>query len=135
MKKVFIDTSAWIALVNKSDKFYQKSIEVQKMLIDENYELITSDYILVEIANGLSKIKYRDTAINLVNSILTSSDVELIRINDDLFYKSWELFSSRDDKDWGFTDCSSFIVMNEYGIKEAFSADVHFKQAGFIVLL
>ncbi len=135
MNKVFIDTSAWIALVNKSDKLHQKSIEVQKKLTDESYELITSDYIIVEIANGLSKMKYRDTAIQLVNSILTSSDVELIRINDDLFYKSWELFSLRNDKERGFTDCSSFIVMNEYRINEAFTADNHFKQAGFIVLL
>jgi predicted nucleic acid-binding protein len=36
-----------------------------------------------------------------------------------------------DDKDFSFTDCVSFVVMWEMGIKEAFAFDEHFNQMGF----
>ena len=45
------------------------------------------------------------------------------------------LFSEREDKEWGLTDCVSFVVMNDRGIREALTADEHFHQAGFVSLL
>lgn len=39
------------------------------------------------------------------------------------------------DKDWSLTDCISFVVMEQHGISEALTADHHFEQAGFTVLL
>lgn len=38
------------------------------------------------------------------------------------------------DKDFSFTDCTSFIVMELLRINEAFSFDKHFDQYGFIRL-
>jgi predicted nucleic acid-binding protein len=46
-----------------------------------------------------------------------------------------ELYAARDDKDWGMTDCSSFIVMRRRGIADALTPDIHFQQAGFRSLL
>jgi hypothetical protein len=38
-------------------------------------------------------------------------------------------------KEWGLTDCLSFVVMNERGVTQALTTDEHFQQAGFKVLL
>ena len=43
-----------------------------------------------------------------------------------------DIFERYDDKDFSFTDCVSFVVMQENGIKEAFAFDEHFNQMGFI---
>jgi len=40
-----------------------------------------------------------------------------------------------DDKEWGLTDCISFIVMGDPGLTDALTADEHFEQAGFRALL
>jgi len=40
-----------------------------------------------------------------------------------------------DDKEWGMTDCISFIVMEDHGLTDALTADEHFQQAGFRALL
>ncbi len=44
-------------------------------------------------------------------------------------------YESRPDKDWSLTDCTSFIVMNEFNISNALTGDHHFEQAGFRALL
>jgi len=36
------------------------------------------------------------------------------------------------DKDFSFTDCTSFALMERLKIKTAFSFDAHFTQYGFI---
>lgn len=46
-----------------------------------------------------------------------------------------ELFESRTDKDWGLVDCTSFVIMTEQRINDAFTEDQHFVQAGFRKLL
>lgn len=39
------------------------------------------------------------------------------------------------DKEWGMTDCISFVVMQDMGIIDALTTDDHFRQAGFRALL
>lgn len=39
------------------------------------------------------------------------------------------------DKEWGLVDCASIHVAKNMGIKDIFSTDHHFEQAGFQILL
>jgi uncharacterized protein len=39
------------------------------------------------------------------------------------------------DKEWGLTDCVSFVVMQERKLTHALTTDRHFSQAGFADLL
>lgn len=43
--------------------------------------------------------------------------------------------TERPDKDWSLTDCISFLVMKDFGLTDAFTADHHFEQAGFTAWL
>ena len=52
-----------------------------------------------------------------------------------LFGAGCDLYSERPDKNWSLTDCISFVVMQQHGITEALTADHHFDQAGFTILL
>ena len=53
----------------------------------------------------------------------------------ELFDEGFDLYCRRPDKDWSLTDCVSFVVMQQRGLREAFTADRHFEQAGFVALL
>lgn len=135
MKLIFVDTSAWLALVNKSDNFHEKAKFTRDNLMKQNSKFVVTDYVIAEIGNCLSRLNFRKAGIKLIENIRESEDIEIIKIDNEIFEKAWTLYSSCKDKEWGLTDCTSFIVMNEWDITEAFSADHHFKQAGFRILL
>src|SRR5262245_60255789 len=61
--------------------------------------------------------------------------VEIVPASSQLFPAALALYRSRADKDWGLTDCASFVVMSERGLAEALTTDEHFRQAGYRVLL
>ena len=52
-----------------------------------------------------------------------------------LMNKAIRLYRERHDKEWGLTDCISFVLMAEHGLQEALTSDHHFEQAGFKILL
>ena len=74
-------------------------------------------------------------AIDTLNDLRNDDDVEILSINPMLFSKALKFYSSRMDKEWGLTDCISFVIMNERKITDALTADHHFEQAGFKALL
>ena len=53
---IFVDTSAWIALMNKDDELHLESLVLHQELMTQNHLLITTDYVLTELANGMSKV-------------------------------------------------------------------------------
>ena len=65
----------------------------------------------------------------------TDSKVEIVSLSEQLYTQAFQLYCQRLDKEWGLVDCISFILMQERGITEALTADEHFQQAGFRVLL
>jgi predicted nucleic acid-binding protein len=61
--------------------------------------------------------------------------MKVVSVDTSLLNRGLELYQSRPDKDWGLTDCISFVVMREQNLIDALTADRHFVQAGFRALL
>jgi predicted nucleic acid-binding protein len=45
------------------------------------------------------------------------------------------VYEKREDKEWGLTDCISFTVMSDHGLRDQVTGDRHFAQAGFRALM
>ena len=89
---------------------------------------------MLEIGNALAR-NFKEASIHLIEYFLTSDEVEIIPLNTQLFARAFELYRSHLDKSWGLIDCVSFVVMRDFGLSESLTADKHFEQAGFAVLL
>ena len=74
-------------------------------------------------------------AADFLKTILESGTLRLEWIDSDRFLAAAELFQRQDDKQWSFTDCVSFALMDELKIQDSFTTDHHFTQAGFNPLL
>jgi len=100
--------------------------------------ILTTDAILTEVANTFSKAAWRPMAQRLIKAVWESVEMDtaqLIHADAALWQRGWQLFLERPDKDWGLTDCISFVTMEEHGITRAFTSDHHFEQAGFVRLM
>lgn len=132
MTGTFVDTSYVVALVNPRDENHEKANE----LVDayDKKPLLVTDAVLLEIGNSLAK-GYKQNAIEIIEEFFDSPEVEIVRLDEILFDKAFELYKSHTDKTWGLVDCISFVVMRERGITNALTSDKHFVQAGFRALM
>lgn len=71
----------------------------------------------------------------LLQAIEADPNVKIVSLTEKLYKQALYLYCSRPDKDWGLTDCISFVVMQEQKLAEALTTDAHFEQAGFQALL
>ncbi|MBI5739622.1 MAG: hypothetical protein HZA16_02775 [Nitrospirae bacterium] len=60
--------------------------------------------------------------------------MSLVAIEDDFEAKAWDIFLKYKDKDFSYTDCTSFALMEKLRIDTAFSFDSHFKAMKFHVV-
>ena len=135
MNKVFVDTAAWIALLNIDDVWHQEAHRMRLELVSKNYVFVTTDFILLEVADALCSPKSKKNTADFLHNVYQLRSTRVIPLSQDLFQAGLSLYETRLDKDWGLTDCISFVVMQREGIVEAFTSDKHFEQAGFIRLL
>ena len=133
--RLFLDTSYAVALSVIDDEYNSKALEIARNIESGNIPLITTQAILLEIGNSLSKKSLRQGAFLLLESIQNDQRIAIIPLSQDLYKNAFDLFRVRDDKEWGLVDCMSFVVMKENSITDALTADTHFKQAGFRALL
>ncbi len=135
MTSVFLDTSGLVALVNTDDQWHGAAEAAWGKLIDSSAPLFTSSLVLIELADGLSRVQHRGLALRMVDALKASKRVEIVQVDQQLEAAGWQLFRERQDKDWGMTDCVSITLMTQRGIRDVLTADHHFEQAGFNVLL
>jgi hypothetical protein len=129
--KLFVDTSAWLALNDRSDQFHALAVEKLASIRAGRISLVTSDYVLDESVTIIRLRASHAAAVIFGQSILGSSVIDLIPVGPDDRLAAWEIFKKYADQDFSFTDCTSFALMRKLCLKTVFSFDGHFSLIGF----
>ena len=132
MTTAFADSFYFFALGNERDPAHVKAVE---FLQNHTGKLITTGWILTEVADGWSKLNWRAKFEVLLSELSSNPNVRLIPFTGALFEAGIALFKDRPDKEWSLTDGISFVVMEREGLRESQTGDHHFEQAGFTALL
>jgi predicted nucleic acid-binding protein len=133
--EVYLDTAYAIALASPRDEHHEKALLLADQLEEDGAKLITTRAIILEIGNALSKQSHRLAGVELLESLEQDPSVEIVPLTEELYNRAFDLYQQRVDKEWGITDCISFIVMAERDLREALTTDKHFEQAGYKALL
>lgn len=132
LNRIFVDTSAWYAIIDKNDKDHKAAVSKIQIL---NRPLITSNYIFDEILT-LLKVKLGSAiAINFGEKLWKQEVSTLIQITKEDEEKAWNLFCQYADKGFSFTDCTSFVLMERLDIDTVFAFDDHFAQYGKFTII
>ncbi len=95
---------------------------------------VTSDYVLDETTTLLRMRKGIAPALGFVDQALQSRNLNLVWMDLSLFKGATGVLRESHEGRWSFTDCASFAIMRQLGIKEAFAFDRNFEEAGFAML-
>ena len=132
---VFLDTAYVFALLNTRDQWHASAKRWQARLTKEQRPILTSQFVFIEIADGLSSLGFRKQAIIVLDTLAASRFVEIIPASPEFYAEALDMYRARADKQWGLTDCSSFAIMQRRGLQDVLSTDRHFTQAGYRPLL
>jgi predicted nucleic acid-binding protein len=134
MKGLFVDTAGWLACADIADPAHVKAAAARDTWLQEGGLLVTTDYVadetltLLRVRLGLATA---EEWWQLVDSSprLRWEYVSLARSD-----KARAFFFRYRDKEFSFTDCTSFVIMRELKLQEVLTTDHHFTQAGFLTL-
>jgi hypothetical protein len=131
-RTVFLDTSYLLALIRIRDARHEAALAASANHVGP---FVTTDLVLVELANSLSQPPNRAAVAAVIDKIRADGNAQVVPFDSEGMEKALALYKGRPDKDWGLVDCFSFVVMKEGRLRVALSFDEHFRQAGYEVPL
>ena len=126
---IFVDTGAWFAAAVPTDPDHAAA---SRWLAGNTESLLTTNYIVDETLTLLRARGERTRALLLGESFFNDRLAEVYTLDESDIALAWEVFRRFDDKEWSFTDCTSKVVIERLGIRQAFAFDRHFKQFGAV---
>jgi predicted nucleic acid-binding protein len=134
MKAVFVDTAGWVACADAADSVHARACAARDAALEAGQALVTTDFVVDET---LTLLRFRlglDVAEAWWHQVDRSRRVRWEHVDAARFEKARQLFFQYRDKDYSFTDCTSFVVMREARLTHALTSDRHFAQMGFRML-
>ena len=132
--RAFVDTGAWYALFNDLDIYHPRASAFMQKLIGQKAWLFASDYVIDETLTLIRARLGHEKAVEFGRWVLQSPLVRMINVDEKIWQAAWDVFVRYDDKEFSFTDCTSFAIMRQLGLLNAFAFDHNFEQAGFVML-
>ena len=133
MPPVFVDTGYFLAMELADDQHHIAASDHWRRVSRESLDLVTTSYVLDEVATFFNSRGYHSKAVSVGNIILESPSINLVHVDEPLLLDAWDYFTRHQDKRYSLTDCVSFMVMRRFGIHTAYAFDRNFIQAGFVI--
>lgn len=132
LEDIFVDTSAWIALVDKDDSHHKEAASSYPSLLKNHRNLITSNFVIAETYIIILNELGHKLAIDFLEKLKASPRILKIYSNEDIEAEAEPILVKYSDQDFSYTDAISFVIMKRQKIRKAFSFDKHIVIAGFV---
>lgn len=130
---IFVDTGAWIALLNPRDQHHHDAVVVFNDLQQQRSRLLSTDYVIDEAVTRLIYDANYALAVEFLDRIELMEETGILTIAEivkNVFEAAKALFRQYDSVRLSFTDCTSFVICRVHNISEAFAFDHHFPIMG-----
>lgn len=132
--RTLIDTGAYFALGDRHDGHHGEAVRIYARDFERGrMRAFTTNFVVAETHALLLNRVDRVIARRFVEDIFASQTV-IIRVSAADERRAREILVGYADKDFSYTDATSFAVMERLHITTAFAFDHHFAQFGFTIL-
>ena len=126
--KLFVDTGAFIALTDADDENHKAAAAFYREAREKGTRFVTTNFVVCETMNYLrARISY-DTALLFWETMKKSRFIDTVMVTPSVEDAAFTIFKRYADKEFSFTDCTSFSAMRSLKLNRAFAFDKHFGQ-------
>ncbi len=126
MTRFLVDSSALLALVNRTDQYYPPATSFVRSHLGDGFYV--PDTVFVETMTLIKARLGVKPAVDLGTRVRASSVFVLVPLTAADYEATWGIFSRYTDKEWGYVDCSILAVARRLSVLTVFAFDHHFDQ-------
>lgn len=126
---IFIDTAAFLAILNANDQFHPAARQSWEEMIKADFVLFSSNYVLLE-TTALLQHRFGIEAVRLFESDILPV-LEVHWVNELIHKQAMSALLVANRRALSLVDCTSFEIMRQFGMDKAFTFDPHFSEQGF----
>ncbi len=130
MKRLFVDTGAFVAKELGGDQFHTAAKRCWQEIGNGSYRLFSSEHVFDECSTMISRRTNYAWAAEWGEDAL-GPDIEWLRAEESDWRQALRLMKKFADQGISFTDCISAVLMKREELKNVFSFDRHFEDMGF----
>lgn len=135
MSSVLVDSSAFLSLEDAAEAAHARTRQVLEGLVEAGVRLVTTNFVFDETYTLLLSRLGRDRAVLWGEHFRQGRLVQLVRVDQAQEDRAWDIIRAFTDKDFSYTDATSFAVAESLAIGQALSLDRHFVQYGELEVL
>ena len=129
---IFIDTSAFLAVLNANDGFHEQARQTWDEILSSDAILFSSNYVILE-TTALLQHRFGIEAVRLFeNDILPV--IEIVWLDETVHKQGMSALLIANRRDLSLVDCTSFEIMRQSGLEAVFTFDPHFGEQGFMLI-
>jgi len=134
--RVFIDTSAWLAVADPAHENHEAAADYFVRLIRRGDRLVTSSDVLTETYARFEHHAGAEGAKRFRAAVSKAGRQDLLQtvaVNSDIARRAWVIFERYSGRLSSFLHCTSFVIAGSLGIRDVFSFNADFAAIGFRV--
>lgn len=137
-RRIFIDTQGWAEIFHAPALHHAQAAEFMQQAQANHWELMTTNLVLSELVALLRSRNFRlpqPQILAIITQLRALPNLVAHHIDRPLDQQARDLLYANVQRPWSHVDATSIVLMRHFGIFEILTADHHFAQAGFILLL
>ena len=134
--RLFVDTSAWVALEDRDDSQHDRAIQFWTELKEGKTrfrQLLTSNYVLDEVITLLGRRVDKEACAEFWRKVRTTKVIDVLRVEEETELNAFDIYI-KGPEDLSYTDSTSFALMRQEVIDTCFTFDRHFSDIGFDIV-
>ena len=133
--EVFLDTSAWVAALNRRERAHAEALEAYEQLLNRGGRFLSSNLVLAEVHVLLLRHGGPRAALRFLEAVREDPAHEVVYVDRATEAAATDRWLRRfDDQPFSLADAVSFELMRQRKVGTALTLDRHFRVAGFEML-